>query len=211
LVETCGNLQVAAHVKSPHLWTMQLKEKSKRDFLFVTTGAVAAVGAGAVMWPLIDQMNPIESVFPPETFDLNAIPEGSGLLVKWRGEPWFIRHRSATEIAQDKVSEPNSLKDPLAQNANLPATALATEENRTVPDLPQFAMYSAKCTHQGCVLVDQAAIHEEPLVYHCPCHAAQFDSLGRVFRGPAPTNLPIPKFAVRDGKTLVVGTDSLVN
>jgi ubiquinol-cytochrome c reductase iron-sulfur subunit len=190
---------------------MRLKEKSNRDFLFVTTGAVATVGAGAAMWPLINQMNPAASVVTPETFDLSAIPEGSSILVKWRGEPWFIRHRSATEIAEDKVSKPNSLRDPSARNDNLPATTLATEENRTVPGLPRFAMYSAKCTHMGCVLEDQASILEKSLVYHCSCHAARFDSLGRVFGGPAPTNLPIPKFAVRDGKTLVVGTDSLGN
>jgi ubiquinol-cytochrome c reductase iron-sulfur subunit len=200
-------LGVAAHVNSPHFGAVQLKEKSKRDFLFVTTAAVAAVGAGAAIWPLIDQMNPAASVVPPETFDLSAIPEGSAILVKWGGEPWFIRHRSANEITQDNLVDAGALKDTLAQNANLPAGALATEENRTIPGLPQFAMYSAICTHLGCVLVNQESMTGKPLVYVCPCHTAWFDSLGRVFLGPAPTNLPIPKLTVRDGRILIVGSD----
>jgi ubiquinol-cytochrome c reductase iron-sulfur subunit len=207
LFKTCGNLRVAAHVKSPQVRPVELKEKSKRDFLFVTTAAVAAVGAGAAMWPLIDQMNPAASVIPPESFDLSAIPEGSAILIKWAGKPWFIRHRSAAEIAQDSLIDASALKDTLAQNANLPAEALATEANRTLPGLPQFAIYSAICTHLGCVVVNQQSVTDRPLVYVCPCHTAWFDSLGRVFLGPAPTNLPIPKLAVLDGRTLVLGSD----
>jgi ubiquinol-cytochrome c reductase iron-sulfur subunit len=186
---------------------VQLKEKSKRDFLFVTTGAVAAVGVGAAIWPLIDQMNPSASVVPPETFDLSVIPEGSSIVVKWGGEPWFIRHRSATEIAQDKLVDASALRDTLAQNANLSAEALATEANRTIPGLPQFAMYSAVCTRLGCALVSGERIAGKPFVYFCPCDGDWFDSLGRVFFGPAPTNLPIPKLTVRDGRTLVLGSD----
>jgi ubiquinol-cytochrome c reductase iron-sulfur subunit len=207
LINTCGNLQVVGQVKSPHFEAVQLKEKSKRDFLFVTTGAVAALGVGAAMWPLIDQMNPAASVVPPETFDLSAIPEGSAILVKWGGKPWFIRHRSATEIAQDNLVDAGALKDTLAQNANLSVEALATEANRTLPGLPQFAMYSAICTHLGCVLENKASMTDKPLAYVCSCHTARFDSLGRVFSAPAPTNLPIPKLTVRDGRTLVLGSD----
>ena len=41
---------------------MSEKKTKRRDFLFTATYAVGAVGAGAVVWPMIDQMNPDASV-----------------------------------------------------------------------------------------------------------------------------------------------------
>ena len=34
------------------------KNEGKRDFLIVSTYAMAGIGAASVAWPLIDQMNP---------------------------------------------------------------------------------------------------------------------------------------------------------
>ena len=34
------------------------KKVNRRDFLFTATYTVGAVGVGAVIWPMIDQMNP---------------------------------------------------------------------------------------------------------------------------------------------------------
>ena len=34
------------------------KDESKRDFLIVSTYAMAGIGAASFAWPLIDQMNP---------------------------------------------------------------------------------------------------------------------------------------------------------
>ena len=41
---------------------MSEKKVKRRDFLFTATYAVGAVGAAAVVWPMIDQMNPDASV-----------------------------------------------------------------------------------------------------------------------------------------------------
>ena len=41
---------------------MSEKKTKRRDFLFTATTAVGAVGAAAVVWPMIDQMNPDASV-----------------------------------------------------------------------------------------------------------------------------------------------------
>ena len=38
------------------------EEGTRRDFLFYATGGVAAVGTGAAVWPLINQMNPSADV-----------------------------------------------------------------------------------------------------------------------------------------------------
>ena len=41
---------------------MSEKKTNRRDFLFTATYAVGAVGVGATIWPMIDQMNPDASV-----------------------------------------------------------------------------------------------------------------------------------------------------
>ena len=38
------------------------KKPKRRDFLFTASYAIGAVGVGAAIWPLVDQMNPDKSV-----------------------------------------------------------------------------------------------------------------------------------------------------
>ncbi|MGD1038745.1 MAG: ubiquinol-cytochrome c reductase iron-sulfur subunit N-terminal domain-containing protein, partial [Roseiarcus sp.] len=55
-----------------------VENPNRRDFLFVATGAVGALGVGAVAWPLIDQMNPDASTLALASIevDIGAIAEG---------------------------------------------------------------------------------------------------------------------------------------
>lgn len=46
--------------------------------------------------------------------DLNAIPEGKNVIIKWRGKPVFIRHRTQGEIDEANKIEVKSLRDPQA-------------------------------------------------------------------------------------------------
>ncbi len=85
---------------------------TRRDFLYVATGAVAAAGAAAAVWPLISQMNPDASTIAagaPIEVDLAPVADGAMIKVFWRGKPIFVRHRTQKEIkeADDvKLSEP---------------------------------------------------------------------------------------------------------
>ena len=81
-----------------------IENPSRRDFLFITTGAVAAVGVASVAWPVIDQMNPDASTLALSSteVDITQIAEGQILTVKWRGGPVFVRHRTAREIMDAK-------------------------------------------------------------------------------------------------------------
>ena len=78
---------------------------SRRDFLLIATGAVAAVGAAATLWPFIDQMNPDASALALASIEVDSRPSSraSRITVKWRGKPVFVRHRTEAEIeaAQD--------------------------------------------------------------------------------------------------------------
>ena len=74
---------------------------TRRDFLYLATGAVAAVGVASVAWPFIDSMNPAADTLALAQIDvdLSPIQVGQAITVTWRGKPVFIRRRTEEEIA----------------------------------------------------------------------------------------------------------------
>jgi ubiquinol-cytochrome c reductase iron-sulfur subunit len=165
----------------------------RRDFLYVATGAVAAVGAALAVWPFIDQMNPDASVLALASteVDLSPIAEGQAITVRWRGNPVFIRHRTAKDIEEANAVDITSLPDPLARNANIAADAPATDRNRVIKDDEKFLVMIGVCTHLGCVPIADAGEYDG---WFCPCHGSHYDTAGRIRRGPAPENLPVPPY-----------------
>ncbi len=167
-------------------------EPTRRDFLYLTTGMAAAVGAAAVAWPFIDQMRPDASTLAMASIevDVTALEPGMSLTVKWRGKPVFIRNRTDKEVEEAKAVPLADLKDQLARNANLPADATATDADRTASaGKENWIVMVGVCTHLGCVPIGQAGDFGG---WFCPCHGSHYDTAGRVRKGPAPMNLPIP-------------------
>jgi ubiquinol-cytochrome c reductase iron-sulfur subunit len=179
-------------------------EPTGRDFIFIATGAMAAVGTAAAVWPFIAQMNPDASVLALSTVevDLAPIAEGQGITIKWRGNPVFIRHRTAKEIEEARSVAVNQLPDQFARNENLPEDAPATDENRAAKDKPQYILMMGVCTHLGCVPLGESGEYDG---WFCPCHGSHYDTAGRIRRGPAPENLPIPQFEFVSDTTIRVG------
>ena len=81
--------------------TKEIKPK-RRDFLFTATYTIGAVGLGAAIWPLVDQMNPDASVKALSTteVDVSNIEPGKEITVLWRGKPIFIKRRTEKEISE---------------------------------------------------------------------------------------------------------------
>ena len=193
--------------------TAEHAETNRRDFLYIATGSVAAVGAALTAWPFINQMNPDASVLALASveIDLAPIAEGQEITIKWRGNPVFIRHRLAAEIeAAGKVAL-TDLKDPLARNANLPDADPATDANRVVGGKEQYLVMMGVCTHLGCVpignegsfaVVEGNAKHGG---WFCPCHGSEYDTAGRIRKGPAPENLAIPQYAYLSDSKIRIG------
>ena len=79
---------------------MSDKKTKRRDFLFTATYAVGAVGAAAVVWPMIDQMNPDASVkaLASTEVDISSMNPGKTITVLWRGKPVFFSSRTQEEI-----------------------------------------------------------------------------------------------------------------
>jgi ubiquinol-cytochrome c reductase iron-sulfur subunit len=193
--------------------TAEHAETNRRDFLYIATGAVAAVGAALTAWPFINQMNPDASVLALASVevDLAPIAEGQEVTIKWRGNPVFIRHRLAAEIEAASKVALTDLKDPLARNANLPESDKATDENRVVGGKEQYLVMMGVCTHLGCVPIGNEGEYAvvEGNTKHggwfCPCHGSQYDTAGRIRKGPAPENLAIPQYAYLSDTKIRIG------
>ena len=129
------------------------KEPSRRDFIFLATGAFAAAGAASVAWPIVDQMNPDATALALSKIevDISQIERGQSITVKWRGKPVFIRRRTDEEIQMASRVDVNSLPDGNARNNNLTADSSATDENRALDDNKEWLVMVGVCTHLGCV------------------------------------------------------------
>ena len=108
---------------------------TRRDFLYLLTGATAAVGTVALVWPLIESMNPSADVLALAStdVDLSGIDEGMAITVTWRGKPVFIRHRTPEEIEKARSVDLSQLPDP------------QPDEERVIE--PQWLVMIGICTH----------------------------------------------------------------
>ena len=184
--------------------TAEHAEINRRDFLYIATGAVGAVGAAMTAWPFINQMNPDASVLALASIevDLAPIAEGQEVTIKWRGNPVIIRHRSVKEIEAASAVKIEDLIDPDARNANVKDGDPATDVNRVVGGKGQYLVMMGVCTHLGCVPQGDNPAKEFAVVegsmkiggWFCPCHGSHYDTAGRIRKGPAPENLPVPKY-----------------
>jgi ubiquinol-cytochrome c reductase iron-sulfur subunit len=168
---------------------------TRRDFLFLLTGATVAVGTAALIWPLIDNMNPSADVLALASteVDLSGVEEGMRITVKWRGKPVFVDHRTQEEIEEARAVPVDELRDP------------QTDADRVIE--PQWLVVVGVCTHLGCVPLGQKP--DDPRGdyggWFCPCHGSHYDTSGRIRRGPAPRNLAVPDYAFTDESMIRIG------
>ncbi|MBA4784832.1 MAG: ubiquinol-cytochrome c reductase iron-sulfur subunit [Rhizobiales bacterium] len=182
-----------------------LGEPTRRDFLYLTTGMAAAVGAVAVAWPFIDQMRPDASTLALASIevDVSALEPGMSLTVKWRGKPVFIRNRTAQEVEEANAVQLAELKDPIARNDNIDAAAEATDLARSAGEGKEnWIVMIGSCTHLGCVPLGQSGDFGG---WFCPCHGSHYDTAGRIRGGPAPTNLPGATFTFTSDTVIQIG------
>ena len=182
-----------------------VEQPTRRDFLYIATGAFAAVGGAAAVWPFISQMNPDASTLALAStdVDVSAIAEGQAITIKWRGKPVFIRHRTAKEIEEAKAVPLAELIDQSARNPNITTgDDTATDANRAAAGKEPWLIMIGTCTHLGCVPIGLAGDYNG---WFCPCHGSHYDTAGRIRKGPAPENLHIPPFEFTNDTTIRVG------
>jgi ubiquinol-cytochrome c reductase iron-sulfur subunit len=166
------------------------KKTNRRDFIFTASYALGAVGVGATVWPLVDQMNPDASVkaLASTEVDVSGVEVGQSITVLWRGKPVFIRRRTSEEIAKAKDVNLDDLPHP------------ETDEDRAKN--PEWLVMLGVCTHLGCVPLGDKGEYGG---WFCPCHGSHYDTSGRIRKGPAPTNMEVPKYEFVNSNTIKIG------
>ncbi len=167
-------------------------DPSRRDFIHIAAIAATVGGIGAVAWPLVDQMNPSADTLALASieFDLSKVELGQQVTVLWRGKPVFVRKRTAAEIATAVHDDGASMKDP------------ATDASRHKPGKAEWLILVGVCTHLGCVPNFGSGDYGGWL---CPCHGSQYDTSGRIRKGPAPLNLEIPEYSFLSDTKVKIG------
>ena len=169
---------------------MSEKKVKRREFIFTATYAVGAVGVGATVWPLIDQMNPDASVkaLASTEVDVSNVEKGQSITVLWRGKPVFIRRRTDEEIAKARDVNLEELKHP--------------EKDEDRAKNPEWLVMLGVCTHLGCVPLGDKGEYGG---WFCPCHGSHYDTSGRIRKGPAPTNMEVPKYEFVNSNIIKIG------
>ena len=163
---------------------------TRRDFLTTVTATVGAVGVGAVVLPIVSQMNPDSSVKALASIevDISNIQEGKEITVLWRGKPVFIKRRTKEE---SKKAEQVSMKD-----------LMDPQEDKDRVKNSEWLVVVGVCTHLGCVPIGGKGEYNG---WFCPCHGSHYDTSGRIRKGPAPTNLEVPKYEFVNNNKIKIG------
>ena len=167
----------------------------RRDFLYLATAGMSAIGAGLAAWPFLTSMNPAADVLALSSVEVDIAPiqVGMRITVKWRSQPVFVAHRTPEEIDEAAKVDVAELRDPQPDSARVKK--------------PEWLIMVGVCTHLGCVPLGQKS--SDPRGdwkgWFCPCHGSQYDTSGRIRMGPAPANLVVPEYAFLTDTNVKIG------
>ena len=178
-----------------HEGNVARKPGTRRDFLELVTLATVGIGAASLVWPLVDQMNPSADVLATSSteVDLKPISPGMAITVMWRGKPVFVRNRTEAEIKEARAVDWHTLRDP------------ASDPSRV--QKAEWLIVVGICTHLGCIPLGNKPTENRGEFggWFCPCHGSQYDTSGRIRKGPAPANLALPTYAFLSDTSVRIG------
>jgi ubiquinol-cytochrome c reductase iron-sulfur subunit len=164
---------------------------TRRDFLYIATGTMTAVGGALAVWPMLDQMNPAADTLALKELEVDLAPIAAGQIVtvEWQKKPVFIRRRTPDEVREAEETPLDDLKDP------------QTDKDRV--QKPEWLILVATCTHLGCV--PDNSRKGDFGGWLCPCHGSHYDTSGRIRKGPAPRNLVVPPYTFLSDTKVLIG------
>jgi ubiquinol-cytochrome c reductase iron-sulfur subunit len=179
----CGDSSSASEV--PDLSAYQASSPSANRalsyFMIGSMGVLSASVAKSSVAEFLGTMSASADVLAlaKVEVELGSIPEGKNAIIKWRGKPVFIRHRTQDEIDEARHIDWKTLRDP------------QPDDDRVKK--PEWLVMLGVCTHLGCVpigesgdfggwwvislLVRNGAPLTVPVLCcrFCPCHGSHYD------------------------------------
>ena len=154
-----------------------------------------------------------------------AIDNIEQVIIKWRGKPVFVRHRTADEIKEAEDTKWETLRDPqpdsdrvkkpewLIMIGTLPPFPISLPSSTFLPfpldrsnqpssNLTTKLLMTGVCTHLGCVPIGESGDFGG---WFCPCHGSHYDISGRARKGPAPLNLAVPEYEFPEDEKVIIG------
>jgi cytochrome b6-f complex iron-sulfur subunit len=155
--------------------SMDVPDMGRRQFMnLLTFGTVTGVALGA-LYPVVNYF------IPPASGGASGGTTAKDEL----GNDVSVSKLLATHAVGDRV---------LAQGLKGDPTYMVIENKEAIGDYG----INAVCTHLGCVVPWNAAENK----FKCPCHGSQYDSTGKVVRGPAPLSLALAHASTQEDKLL---------
>ena len=183
--------------EDPAPYHEDVADPRRRDFINIAAVAWIGVGAGVVVLPLVNQMNPSADVLAQATteVDLSKIAPGMAIKTSFRKQPLFVRNLTPAEIAAADAVDVSTLRDP------------QTLAERTKPNHKNWLITMGVCTHLGCVPLGAGeGENKGPFGgYFCPCHGSAYDTAARIRKGPAPLNLQVPEYSFKSDTVVQIG------
>ena len=190
-----------------HAQTAPGAGETRRDFLYLVSTSAAVFGGAAVVWPFINSMNPSGDVLALSSVevDISGVQVGQSITVKWRGKPVFIRHRTPEEIESAKKADP--VVDEKGAVLDNPSGLRDPQTDASRVKKPEWLILVGVCTHLGCVPLGQKPSDPRGEFggWYCPCHGSQYDTSGRIRKGPAPLDLEVPLYAFEKDTVVKIG------
>ena len=174
---------------------MSDQKTPRRDFIKLATMTLGGVGAASLAIHFITSMNPGKDTLALASteIDLSPLKEGQSLTIIWRGKPVFVKHRTPQEITDAKNTNLKDLID------------MEDDADRVQND--KWLIVLGVCTHLGCVPLGQKTSDTKGDYggWFCPCHGSHYDTSGRIRKGPAPKNLPVPPYVFLNESRIKIG------
>lgn len=131
-------------------------EESK-TFTYLMVGGAGITGAMAAKSTVMNFLSSLSAsgdvlAMAQVEMDLSSIPEGKSVVIKWRGKPIFIRHRTPAEIEAAQNTDISKLRDPQADSDRV--------------QKPEWLVMLGICTHLGCVPNADSGDYGG---WYCPC------------------------------------------
>jgi ubiquinol-cytochrome c reductase iron-sulfur subunit len=188
----------------------EARPTDRRRFLRLSLAGLGAVAAFFGSIPFVKSFLPsakARALGNPIDVDVSELEPGGVKPCLYRGETMLVLRRTKEMLAT--LAATDDLQLDTTPDPDYTDPSYVDPKNRAIN--PEFLVVRGVCTHLGCVPQikgeDGKKIIGEwwPGGFICPCHQSGYDYAGRVIRGPAPRNLPVPPHRFASPTRIVIG------